>query len=274
MASIELVHPSNPVCGACCTRLENVGVAFGKHQVLKDINLHIHCGQLAAIIGPNGAGKTTLFRAILKEVPCTGKIHNALSSAKGMRELVIGYVPQKLDFDATSPVSVLDLFAASLTARPVWLGHNRSLKKIARESLEKVEAVHLIQSRIGTLSGGELQRVLLALALTPVPDLLLLDEPVSGIDPSGIEIFYRMVSELRLVNHLAVLLVSHDCGVAARYADRMLFLNKTVLCDGKPADVLKNEIVIKAFGQIAIPETTRQGESAPICDITGKVVGL
>lgn len=186
---------------------------------------------------------------------------------------MIGYVPQKLDFDTTSPVSVIDLFAASLSRRPVWLGHGRSLSQQASQSLAKVDAVHLIKSRIGTLSGGELQRVLLALALTPVPDLLLLDEPVSGIDPSGIEIFYRMVSQLRHINHLAVLLVSHDCGVAARFADRMLFLNKTVQCDGKPADVLRNEIVVRAFGHIAITDATKDEKPVPICDITGKAVG-
>ena len=274
MNNNERTESDDPVCGACCTRLENVGVAFGNHQVLKGINLHVHCGQLAAIIGPNGAGKTTLFRAILGEVPFTGAIHNELSHTKGSRDLVIGYVPQKLDFDATSPVSVLDLFAGSLSRRPVWLGHSRALKRLARQSLEKVDAAHLITSRMGTLSGGQLQRVLLALALTPVPDLLLLDEPVSGVDPSGIELFYQMVSGLRRTHHLAVLLVSHDCAVAARFADRMLFLNQTVLCDGKPAEVLRNEIVVKNFGRIAAPRAAGSEATSPICDITGKEVGL
>ena len=213
-----------------------------------------------------------MFRAILGEVPFTGEIHNDLSQVKGSRDLVIGYVPQRLDFDATSPVSVLDLFAASLTQHPVWLGHSRSIKNLARIALDKVAAGHLIGSRMGTLSGGQLQRVLLALALTPVPDLLLLDEPVSGVDPSGVDLFYRMVSELRQTYHLAVLLASHDCAVAARFADRMLFLNQKVLCDGKPADVLRNEIVIKTFGHIEVPQPSRTEAPAPICDITGMEV--
>lgn len=264
----------DPVCGSCCTRLENVGVSFGKNQVLKGINLHIHCGQLAAIIGPNGAGKTTLFRAILGEIPFTGEIHNRLSLAKGSRDLIIGYVPQKLDFDATSPVSVLDLFAASLSRRPIWLGHSQMIRQQTLQSLEKVNAGYLITSRMGTLSGGQLQRVLLALALTPVPDLLLLDEPVSGVDPSGIELFYRMVSELRQTYHLAVLLISHDCAVAARFADRMMFLNQSVICDGKPADVLRNDVVVKTFGQIVIPVLPEKNQQPPICGNTGKKVGL
>jgi len=185
----------------------------------------------------------------------------------------MGYVPQKLDFDATSPVSVLDLFAASLSKRPVWLGHSRSIKDLAQQALEKVGADRLIGARLGTLSGGELQRVLLALALTPVPDLLLLDEPVSGVDPAGTELFYRMVSDLRRNLHLAVLLVSHDCAIVARFADRMLFLNQSVLCDGKPANVLRHEIVVKTFGKIMIPQPSGTDEPPPICEITGKEVG-
>jgi zinc transport system ATP-binding protein len=259
-------------CGACCTRLENVGVSFGKNEILKDINLHVHCGQLAVIIGPNGAGKTTLLRAIIGEVPHSGIIHNCLSSAKGGHKLTIGYVPQKLDFDATSPVSVTDLFSASLSQRPVWLGNSRKAIKEAKIALEMVGAEYLLKSRIGTLSGGQLQRVLLALALTPEPDLLLLDEPSSGIDPAGIELFYRMVSDLRCKHHLAILMASHDCMVAARYADRMLFLNHSILCDGNPIDVLSSDIVINAFGRITLPETQFPPHKTHLCNFTGKEV--
>jgi zinc transport system ATP-binding protein len=259
----------DPVCGSCCTRLENVGVSFGRNEVLKGINLHIHCGQLAVIVGPNGAGKTTLFRAILGEIPFTGAIHNELSDSKAMRKLRIGYVPQRLDFDMSSPISVLDLFAASLSTRPVWLGYSAAVKSQAEQALESVNAQLLVHSRLGTLSGGQLQRVLLALALTPVPDLLLLDEPVSGVDPSGIELFYRMVSELRRAYHLAVLLVSHDCAIAAQYADRMLFLNQSVLCDGKPADVLRNDIVVRTFGSISVPKFPPSDNPPSVCGKTG-----
>jgi zinc transport system ATP-binding protein len=249
-----------PRCNTCCTRLENVSVTFGKHQVLKDINLHIHCGELTAIIGPNGAGKSTLLKAILREIPFSGSISNDLSHADNSRDLVTGYVPQKLEFDPTSPISVLDLFSASLSKRPLWFGYSRSIKETALKALEKVEAAHLLKARTGTLSGGQLQRILLALALTPVPDLLLLDEPVSGVDPSGIELFYTMISELRRTYHMAVLLVSHDCAVVARFADRMLFLNHSVLCDGKPAEVLRDEIVIRTFGKIELAQSIQSTE--------------
>jgi zinc transport system ATP-binding protein len=259
----------SPVCGECCTRIEHLGVSFGNRRILEGIDLHIHCGQLAVIIGPNGAGKTTFLRAILGEIPHTGLIRNAPSVKKGRRRFRLGYVPQRLEFDATSPVTVMDLFAASLSAWPVWLGFRGAVKKAAVDALRRVDIDRCAESRIGALSGGQLQRVLLALALTPVPDLLLLDEPVSGVDPSGIELFYRMISELRRTHHLAILLVSHDCAVAARYADRLLFLNHTVMADGKPRDVLRSRAVTDTFGTIPLPDERDMNDSTLPCGFSG-----
>ena len=240
------------VCNVCCTRLNNVNVVLGGNRILEQINLHIHCGQLTAVIGPNGAGKSTLLKTILGEIPFTGEIQSSMSHQKGYRDIVTGYVPQRLEFDRTSPVTTLDLFSASRSGRPIWLGHARRVKIEASDALGVVDGRHLINKRLGTLSGGQLQRVLLALALTPVPDLLLLDEPVAGLDPSGIELFYRMVSDLLKKYHMAILMISHDISAAARYADRMLFLNRSILCDGSPTEVLGNKQVIQTFGQITI----------------------
>jgi zinc transport system ATP-binding protein len=261
-----------PACEVCCTRLENVGVSLGRRRVLSAINLHIHCGALTAVIGPNGAGKTTLLRAILGEVQCSGAVVHELSHVKHRRNRVIGYVPQRLDFDATSPVTVLDLFAASIAARPVWLGHSRPTIEAASAALALVDAQDLLRERLGALSGGQLQRVLLTLALTPMPDLLLLDEPVSGVDPAGLDLFYRMVSDLRHQYHLAILLVSHDCATVARYADRMIFLNRSILCDGPPAQVLKSEIVTKTFGSIQVGPASPPEEQPCSCPVTGAEV--
>jgi len=121
--------------------------------------------------------------------------------------------------------------------------------------LHAVEADKLINQPVGSLSGGQLQRVLLALALTPVPDLLLLDEPVSGVDPSGIELFYRMVSNLRKIYHLAIVMISHDISTTARYADRMLFLNRSVICDDKPQVTLRHPDVIGTFGRFSMTDS-------------------
>jgi zinc transport system ATP-binding protein len=269
----ESLHNNKAVsCGACCTRIEDLSVSFGNTEILKNINLHLHCGQLAVIIGPNGAGKSTLFRALTGEIPYTGKIKSCLSSSKAQHDMITGYVPQKLDFDNTSPVNVLDLFSVSLSKRPVWLGRSKQVVKQALHSLEQVNAANLVTSRIGTLSGGQIQRVLLALALTPIPDLLLLDEPASGIDPSGTELFYSMVSDLRIKHHLAILIASHDCEAAAKYADRMLFLNHTIQCDGDPADVLSNEIVVRAFGRIGLPKSYKTKREPRTCLVTGKEI--
>ncbi len=235
-------------CGACCTKIVRLGAGAGGRQVLHDVDLHLHCGELTAVVGPNGAGKTTLLRAILGEVPHTGHVHFLDSGNTRRDRPVIGYVPQKLEYDPTAPVSVLDLFAGALSRWPAWLGHRPGLVQQAGQALEAVEAGHLIKRRVGQLSGGELQRVLLALAITPVPDLLLLDEPVSGIDAAGIGRFHEMVSGLRRSYHLSVILVTHDLAQAARHADRIVYLNRTVIVQGPAAGVLADPRVRQAFG--------------------------
>ncbi len=240
-------------CHTCCTKLQDVTVKFGKEMILEKVNLHIHCGKLTAVVGPNGAGKTTMLKAILEEIPFSGSLSTDLRHTETHRDLRIGYVPQKLNFDPSAPVTVLDLFAASLSRRPLWLGRSGAVKSTAESALTLTRAESLIHKRVGTLSGGELQRVLLALALTPTPDLLLLDEPVSGVDPAGVELFYSMVSKLRKDHHMAVLMVTHDCGVAAEFADEMIFLNRKVICQDKPEIVLRHPEFVRIFGEISIP---------------------
>ena len=168
--------------GLCCTKIENLCVTKGNQEILKNVNLHIHCGELTALIGANGAGKSTLLKAILGENEYSGSLTFVDGNDKMSRRPIIGYVPQKLDFDYSSPVSVLDVFACTQSNRPVYFSHDKKVKDIALRSLRKVQGENLINKRLGVLSGGELQRVLLALALEPIPDILLLDEPVSGID--------------------------------------------------------------------------------------------
>lgn len=172
----------------CCTKIENFGVKAGRLVIFEDVNIHVHCGQLTAIIGPNGAGKSTLLKAILGEIPHTGKLKYTDAKGKHTGNPVIGYVPQYLKFDVSAPITVQDLFAACLSQRPVWLLPVKNRQEIIR-CLSRVRAAELIDRRLGALSGGELQRVLVALALNPMPDLLLLDEPVSGVDQNGLEIF-------------------------------------------------------------------------------------
>lgn len=243
-------------CGLCCTKLQHFGVAVGKIEILRNIDLHIHCGELTALVGPNGAGKTTLLKAILGEISHTGEL-SFLDAQNCRRNPIIGYVPQRLDFDLGAPVSVLDLFSASLASRPVCLGHSRRLRERVSASLAGVQAEHLLHRRLGDLSGGELQRVLLAMALNPSPDLLLLDEPVSGIDVQGKELFYDLVSSLRRQYDLSIILVSHDWSLVSRYADRIVLLDRTVQCCGTPQEVFSNEKILKTYGP-ALRENTGQ----------------
>ena len=173
---------------SCCLRISNLSVKIGGDKILKDVNFHIHCGQMVAFIGPNGAGKSTLIKAILGQREYEGVI---AFSAPGMRHRKpprIGYVPQSPSFDPGDPVSVADLFACCQSKRPAFLGLNKAMREKVLECLERVHGEDLIDKRVGTLSGGELQRVLLALALEPMPNILILDEPLSGVDV--IENFY------------------------------------------------------------------------------------
>lgn len=234
-------------CGLCCTKIENFGVTVGNTIILKDVNIHIHCGELTAIIGPNGAGKSTLIKALLGEIPHTGNLKFIQADNGSLKAPVMGYVPQRLNLDVSSPTSVLDLFLACRSSFPTWIIRKKKEVRKVKERLEKVKAEHLISRRLGALSGGELQRVLLALALDPVPELLLLDEPVSGIDQNGLELFYETVSELRKAYDLSIILVSHDLDMVRKYANRVVLLNQTVLYAGSPDEVLNCDSFFDTF---------------------------
>jgi zinc transport system ATP-binding protein len=235
--------------GLCCTRVNGFNVTLGQHRVLRDVSLHFHCGELTAIIGRNGAGKSTLLRAILGEVPHSGELVFLDEKDRRTGKPLIGYVPQRLDMDASSPTSVFDLFAAALTRQAVWFFRTGRMRYAAVKALERVEAGRLADRRLGALSGGELQRVLLALALSPLPDLLLLDEPVSGVDHQGLQLFFGMVSELRRNYDLSILLVSHDFDLVAQYADRVVLMDGgAVVLSGTPAEVFSDPRSAEIFG--------------------------
>ena len=249
-------------CGECCTRLVDFGVTLRGTPVLERINLHMHCGELTAVIGPNGAGKTTLLRALVGDLPHTGALRFVhRGDVENSRPLRLGYVPQKLDLDASAPTTVLDLFGTVTSRWPVWLGARRRVRTIAEAALDVTDAAYLLRRKLCELSVGQLQRVLLALALVPVPEILLLDEPVAALDQSGIEKFYQTVSRLRTAYDLSILLVSHDLTAAARVADRMVLLNRTILCDGSPRAVLLNPLIRQTFG-FGVAESDVEGEAA------------
>lgn len=228
-------------CNLCCTKINNFAVKKGDEVILQDINLHIHCGDLTAIIGPNGAGKSTLLKSIIGEIPHEGTLSFVDEKDKKTREPNIGYVPQTLEFDRTSPVSVKDLFNVTYCNFPLWLKRNKKTNIIASKSLEKVGAIDLLNKRLGALSGGELQRVMLALSLNPMPDILLLDEPVSGVDKKGMDLFYEIVSNMRKKYDLTVILISHDFEAVKKYADKVILLDRKILKQGTPIEVFNSK---------------------------------
>ncbi len=249
-ASEPLIRPA---CGLCCTILENFGVKYQEHTALQGIHLHIHCGDLTAIIGPNGAGKSTLFKAMLGELPHSGRLYYLDAENQRAGKPIIGYVPQKLDFDPTIPLTVNDFFASVQGKWPVWMGMPAGRRQHTMDLLARVEAAHLINRKLGELSGGELQRVLLAMALEPVPDLLLLDEPVTGVDVHGMKLFYQMLNDFRHSYDLSIIIISHELGLLSKYADRVILLNKTILASGTALEVFADPQFAAHFGTALTP---------------------
>jgi zinc transport system ATP-binding protein len=234
-------------CGHCCLKINNLNVSFGANKILDDVHLHINCGEIIAVVGPNGAGKTTLLRTILGEIPYKGEIAFQVRG-RGSKKPRVGYVPQKLKFDLDSPISVADLVTLAISRHPVWLGVNKKLLEEVKTVLTLFSAEHLLKRRIGELSGGELQRVLLAIAMTPEPSLLLLDEPGSGVDIKGLSLFYQTVDDLRKKYDISVILVTHDLAGIATYVDRIALINRSIIAEGNPNEVLLNEELLKTFG--------------------------
>lgn len=239
-------------CGLHCIKIKNLGVIIGGQRILEDINLHIHCGTLTAIIGKNGAGKSTLIRAILNDIPHEGKIEFKDRENGQMQRLRIGYVPQYLNVEKHTPVSVYDMIASYQSNFPVFFKKNKKVYEKIKDSLHIFEAESLIDKQVCNLSGGELQRVLLSMAVMDEPNLLLLDEPVSGIDQNGMEIFYKRMEYLKEHFDLAVILISHDLDYVKKYADHVVLLDERILVQGTPKEVYGSEAFRETFSEAEV----------------------
>lgn len=249
------------VCGHHCIKIKDFGVKIGNQVIIEHINLHIHCGQLTSIIGKNGAGKSTLLKAILNEVRHEGTIdftylnQEEKNGGSGIKqELKIGYVPQSFKVAKNTPTSVYDLFASFITKAPVFLWKSKKAYEKIKKQLERFDGGSLIDKAVCDLSGGELQRVLLSIATYGEPNLLILDEPVSGIDLKGMELFYRNIDYLKKHYDLAIIMVSHDLEYAAGYSDYVVLLDQTIVEEGSPEKVLKSRAFQDAFGIVKYRE--------------------
>ena len=237
-------------CGLHCVEIKNLSVKIGKEDIIKNINMQVHCGELVMIIGRNGAGKSTLLKSILGEMECTGKIEFIDMKENKKKKIKVGYVPQNLNIERDMPTTVYDMFASYISNKPIWIAKDKKLYKKIKDSLKLFGAEKLIDKRIGNLSGGELQRVLLAIATTPVPNLLILDEPVSGVDRDGTKAFYEILSKLKKEYDMSILLVSHDLDLVKRFADRVILLDKEIIKQGIPEDVYKSREFVERFGEM------------------------
>ncbi len=245
-----ITGPHHGSCGdSCCLKLQNVSVTIGTDRILEEVNLHVHCGQLLALIGPNGAGKSTVLKAILGQRAYSGVIQFSVPGQRHRHPPRIGYVPQSPAFDPGDPVSVEDLFACCMSRRPAFLGLSREMRETVERSLARVHGEELVKKRVGSLSGGELQRVLLALALEPVPNILILDEPLSGVDVEGMSTLMDMLDELRRTYDLSILMTTHDFSLLPRYADQVVLIDHRVLCQGTAEEVLSSPEFARVFNR-------------------------
>ncbi len=260
-ADLAILKPMHCRLGktrVCCTIIDRLSVKIRKNYILKDISLHLHCGELTAVVGKNGAGKSTFMKALLGVIPHTGSvtfergIQSGRQVAKHTRKAKprFGYVPQSLSLDEGSPVSVEDLVLSCTSKYPVWLPRRKKDREKVIEILKSTSAQSLTKRRVCELSGGELQRVMLALAIHPLPDILLLDEPVSGVDRAGLTSFYSLVSSLRRDYDITIILISHDLDLVAEHADRVVFINKGQAVSGRVEEIYKREDFIEAFGHM------------------------
>ena len=227
--------PGKP--GTCRLQVRDLGVTLEGESILRDITFQLNCREIMALIGPNGAGKSSLFRSILGQIPYSGSIQFQLAGGYPSHPK-IGYVPQSPSFDRGYPISVLDFFAAAISRWPVFLPVPGHLRDKVTECLARVHGEALIQKRIGTLSGGELQRVLLALALEPIPQILILDEPINGLDPSGIVEFRSILQQLNEQKNITILLSSHILSELQHLATVYGFLNKGILLEEISSEAL------------------------------------
>ena len=246
---LDLTHIDDPVVVKpvidTAVLFEDVTVKLGGISILDRVTASVPRGGCTSIVGPNGAGKTTLLLALLGDVPYKGTISLCSKASRCSR---IGYVPQRMSFDRGLPITVTEFINLGFQKKPLWLGVDAALKKRTLKYLAMVKADYLADRRLGALSGGEMQRVLLALALTQEPELLVLDEPAAGVDFQGEHVFCELLDSLRCTLGFTQLMVSHDLATVTHHATHVICLNHTVAAEGPPREALTSETLTAIFG--------------------------
>lgn len=223
-------------------KAERVSISFGSTPAVEDVSFEVREGVITALIGPNGSGKTTMLRAILGLQPVTKGSIAVFGRHPHDMHGDIGYVPQRFAFDIEFPITVREFMALSRQPACTSCSADQAIADVGLP-------FSVLDARLGSLSGGQLQRVLIAQAILNNPPLLILDEPSTGVDAAGESAFYDVIRHLNKEHKTTVLIVSHDISVIARIVDDVLCLNRRLLCAGPPKEVLTRKNVGELFGQ-------------------------
>jgi zinc transport system ATP-binding protein len=248
--------------------VKDLSVMRGEYLAVDRVSFELFPGTHTAIIGPNGAGKSTLIKTILGLVEKRSgeiKLFNSTGRQLNRLKTEIGYIPQKFPFDRTFPLTVAELVGLGLNTKQWWYDRKRKYE-IIHHALEQVHLSKQAKQKIGTLSGGELKRLLLAYCLVVPRRLLVLDEALAGVDATGEIEFAALLNNLKQEHNWTILEVSHDLDLVSKYCDSVICLNRQLLYQGSPQDTLTPENLLQIYGSLVSPtchhhEPTRLTES-------------
>ena len=218
--------------------IKNLTVRYNDHVILNQLNFWVNSGEIVAIIGPNGSGKTTLLKAILGLIPHQGDV-TIFGGSPRLALDNIGYVPQRLDFDRTFPLTVNEFLNFIKVKNRPW----------REEVLKEVGVNTFMDKGLGELSGGQLQRLLIAKALLKEPKLLMLDEATSGVDIAAEMTFFELIEHLNKTHNVTIMLISHEVQMVYKFATQILCLNKDLVCNGRPKEAITKEVLEKLYGK-------------------------
>ncbi len=222
--------------------VKDLTVVKNDHVIIEDLTFDVLKGETLAVIGPNGAGKTTLLRAILGLIPYEGTV-------SWMKEVKISYVPQRLFIESDIPLTTKEFFSIKQKNTDNIMGVLKAVGLSGESTQMKEVQKHILNNKLGNLSGGELQRVLIAWSLLGNPDVLLYDEPTSGVDIAGEETVYTMLEKLKKTRGMTIILISHEIEIVRHFTTTVLCLNKEKVCHGPPREVITQKTIDKLFGE-------------------------
>lgn len=243
-------HPSGERKDVPVVEIQGAHLAFNGVPVLRGVDLRIPAGEIVALIGPNGSGKTTLLRAMLGlQKLDSGSVRLFGESVPGAGLNKVGYVPQRLPLERTFPLTVREFLALRLQQTRFWFFQTKKrTTDLILSAMVDIGVEPLLDKPVASLSGGQLQRVLIAFSLMHEPKLLLLDEPTAGVDTPGEQSFYELITRVQQQKHLTVVLVSHDLSMVYRHASWVYALNGVICCEGTPEQVMNAESLKQAYG--------------------------